>query len=150
MNSKDLLLGIDVGTTGTKCTVYDLNGRIAEAAYQDYPMIHKFPTWTEQDPDVWWSCVCVNLRKCFAGGKLDSSRIAAIGLSCTNAVCLVDENGKVLHNAIGLHDQRSGAQVEWLEKKSDLTEYASWRRTNWLWAPAPSAPYAGYWIITRS
>lgn len=117
MNSKDLLLGIDVGTTGTKCTVYDLNGRIAEAAYQDYPMIHKFPTWTEQDPDVWWSCVCVNLRKCFAGGKLDSSRIAAIGLSCTNAVCLVDENGKVLHNAIGLHDQRSGAQVEWLEKK---------------------------------
>lgn len=115
--NKDLLLGIDIGTTGTKCTVYDLNGNIMATAYQDYPMIHKFAGWTEQDPNRWWDCVCTNLRKCFSSGGVDSSRIAAIGLSCTNAICLTDENGQVLHNAIGLHDRRSGAQVAWLEEK---------------------------------
>lgn len=115
--NKDLLLGIDVGTTGTKCSIYDLNGNIAATAYQDYPMIHKFADWTEQNPNRWWDCVCTNLRKCFSSSGVDSSRIAAIGLSCTNAICLTDENGQVLHNAIGLHDQRSGAQVAWLAEK---------------------------------
>lgn len=111
----DLLLGIDVGTTGTKCSVYDFNGRIIATAYRDYPMIHPHPGWTEQDPNIWWSCVCGNLRACFSEQKVDSSRIAAIGVSCTNAVTLVDEKGVPLYNAIGLHDRRADAQLEWLE-----------------------------------
>ena len=36
----DLILGIDIGTTGTKCTIYNYSGEIAASAYQDYPMIH--------------------------------------------------------------------------------------------------------------
>ena len=32
MRDKDLLLGIDIGTTGTKCSVYDFRGiRVASA-----------------------------------------------------------------------------------------------------------------------
>lgn len=116
----DLLLGIDIGTTGTKCSIYDFEGSIIATAYQEYPMIHKFEGWTEQNPDVWWRCVCENLQHCFSGGRTESSRIAAISVSCTNAVCLVDENGKVLYNAIGLHDQRAGDQVCWLEDKIGL------------------------------
>lgn len=115
--SKDLLLGIDIGTTGTKCSIYNLNGSIVTTAYQDYPMIHKHTGWAEQDPDRWWNCVCTNLRECFSVSSVNSERIAAIGISCTNAVCLTDENGCVLYNAIGLHDQRAGRQVAWLEEK---------------------------------
>lgn len=29
MRDKDLLLGIDIGTTGTKCSVYDFRGKRA-------------------------------------------------------------------------------------------------------------------------
>lgn len=110
-----LLLGIDVGTTGTKCSVYNFEGRIVASAYQDYPMIHPHPDWTEQDPNVWWRCVCQNLHKCFNEHGVDSSGIAAIGVSCTNAITLVDENGDPVYNAIGLHDRRSWDQLAWLE-----------------------------------
>ena len=39
MRDKDLLLGIDIGTTGTKCSVYDLNGKREASAYREYSMI---------------------------------------------------------------------------------------------------------------
>ena len=62
---KDLLLGIDIGTTGTKCTFYSLDGSVAASAYREYPMLRPHPGWAEQDPALWWEAVCGNLRRCF-------------------------------------------------------------------------------------
>lgn len=118
-DSCTLLLGIDIGTTGTKCSVYDLEGTIVATAYCEYPMLHLHPDWTEQDPRIWWDCVCRNLKACFAGGTIRNTDIAAIGVSCTNAVTLVDERGEPLYNAIGLHDRRADAQLKWLEDRFD-------------------------------
>lgn len=115
MREKDLILGIDVGTTGTKCTLYDFSGNKVASAYQEYQMIHPYPDWTEQNPELWWSAVCHNLQDIFTKQGIDKNRIAVIGPSSTNAIVLVDEQGNPLYNAIGLHDQRSGAQVQWLK-----------------------------------
>lgn len=111
---KDLLLGIDIGTTGTKCTFYSLDGSVAASAYREYPMLRPHPGWAEQDPALWWEAVCGNLRRCFDSGKVEAGRVAAVGVSCTNAVTLVDSRGEALCNALGLHDQRSSSQLEWL------------------------------------
>ena len=89
--NETLLLGIDIGTTGTKCAIYDLKGELVAHAYQEYSMIHPQPSWAEQDPHRWWNAVQTNLRDCFEQQGIDSSRIASIGLSCTNAMTLVDE-----------------------------------------------------------
>lgn len=43
MMHKDLLLGIDVGTTGTKCLVYDFNGGRVASAYREYLTFHPRP-----------------------------------------------------------------------------------------------------------
>ena len=108
MMHKDLLLGIDVGTTGTKCSVYDFNGKRVASAYREYPMLHPRPGWTEQDPSRWWDAVCCNLQTIFQSQDIDKNRIAAVGTSSTNAVFLADRQGQPLCNAISLHDQRSG------------------------------------------
>ena len=117
MREKDLILGIDVGTTGTKCTLYDFSGRKVATTYREYTMLHPQNNWTEQDPERWWSAVCGNLREMIDNQGIDSSRIAVIGPSSTNAIVLVDEQGNPVYNAIGLHDQRSGKQVQWLKEK---------------------------------
>ena len=116
MMHKDLLLGIDVGTTGTKCSVYDFHGKRVASAYREYPMIHPRPGWTEQDPSRWWDAVCCNLQTIFQSQDIDKNRIAAVGTSSTNAVFLADRQGQPVCNAISLHDQRSGPQVEWLKE----------------------------------
>ena len=119
MREKDLILGIDVGTTGTKCTLYDFSGRKVATTYREYTMLHPQNNWTEQDPERWWSAVCGNLREMIDNQGIDSSRIAVIGSSSTNAIVLVDEQGNPVYNAIGLHDQRSGKQVQWLKERAD-------------------------------
>ena len=80
--NETLLLGIDIGTTGTKCAIYDLKGELVAHAYQEYSMIHPQPSWAEQDPHRWWNAVQTNLHNCFEQQGIDSSRIASIGLSC--------------------------------------------------------------------
>lgn len=124
---KDLLLGIDVGTTGTKCTIYDFQGQAAASAYTEYPMLRPHPLWAEQEPAKWWEAVCRNLRDCFDRQGIDSARLAAAGISCTNAVVLVDRQGEALCNAIGLHDTRSGDQLS--ELKSVLSSDFVLQRT---------------------
>lgn len=111
-----LLLGIDVGTTGTKCALYDLKGNLVAHAYQEYPMIHPQECWTEQDPHRWWNAVQANLQDCFGRQGIDSARVASIGLSCTNAMTLVDRTGEPVYNAIGHHDKRADPQVAWLKE----------------------------------
>lgn len=114
---KGLLLGIDIGTTGTKCTFYYTDGTVAAHAYQEYPMICPEPGWAEQNPEVWWQAVCSSLKTCFAKQHVEAGQVLSIGLSCTNAVVLVDFNGKPVYNAIGLRDNRAGEQVEWLKEQ---------------------------------
>lgn len=116
VKSSRLFLGIDIGTTGAKCAVYDTCGHIVGHAYQEYSMIHPQEGWTEQNPLRWWDAVVRNLKQCFRQQGIDSSKVAAISVSCTNAITLVDEEGEPLYNAIGHHDLRADEQVEWLMK----------------------------------
>ena len=114
--TKDLLLGIDIGTTGAKCTFYDFKGNCVSSGYQEYRMIHPQEGWTEQDPHKWWKCVCENIRLCVESDGIDSGRVAAVAVSSTNAVMLAGEDGSVVYNGVGLHDQRAEPQVRWLEE----------------------------------
>ena len=111
-----LVLGIDVGTTGTKCTFYDLNGRPAASEYQEYAMIHPREGWVEEDPDSWWAAVARNVGLCIRRDGIDPARVAGIGVSCTNSFIPLDADGNALHNAILQLDQRAAAEVEWLRE----------------------------------
>lgn len=116
MGNKDLLLGIDIGTTGTKCSVYDFSGNKVASAYREYPMLHPRENWTEQEPLQWWKAVQRNLKEIFQNQGIENTRIAVVGISSTNAIVFVDKEGTPLYNAISLHDQRSGEQVKWLKE----------------------------------
>ena len=41
---QELLLGIDVGTTGTKVIAFDTNGAVAATAYKEYSCTYPAPT----------------------------------------------------------------------------------------------------------
>ena len=44
--------GIDVGTTGPKTMIFDLDGNIIGKAYREYGCIYPKPNWVEQDIDM--------------------------------------------------------------------------------------------------
>ena len=55
---KELLLGIDIGTSACKVAVFDAGGHVLAQANRTYSVYYPHPGWAEQDADEWWAAVC--------------------------------------------------------------------------------------------
>lgn len=51
---RDLLLGIDIGTQGTRVALVDPGGKVLARHSSAYDMATPCPGWAEEDPDDWW------------------------------------------------------------------------------------------------
>jgi FGGY family of carbohydrate kinases, N-terminal domain len=58
------LLGIDVGTSGTRAVVIERTGKVvASASGPHQPFTSPKPGWAEQDPNDWWSACGEAVRR---------------------------------------------------------------------------------------
>ena len=48
-----MLIGTDIGTSGTKTVLFDLNGNALASDTQEYPLYQPQNGWAEQDPLDW-------------------------------------------------------------------------------------------------
>ena len=107
------LIGIDVGTSGTKSVLFDLKGNVIASATGEYPLYQPQNGWAEQNPDDWWKAVCGTLQEICP--KADS-QIVGIGLSGQmHSLVLLDKDNQVIRPAILWCDQRSSTQCEKIE-----------------------------------
>jgi|GEM_PF-2685753 len=72
------LMGIDIGTSGTKTILIDETGHVHARAAAEYPLYSPQPQWSEQEPEDWWKAVCATVREVLQssglGSKTDGSR----------------------------------------------------------------------------
>ena len=65
------LLGIDVGTGGTRAIVLDATGRIIGSATDEHvPFASPHIGWAEQDPRDWWRATCGAVRAALSAATL--------------------------------------------------------------------------------
>ena len=50
----ELLMGIDIGTTGCKTILVDREGTVVDSEIAGYPFYAPKHGWSEQDPEDWW------------------------------------------------------------------------------------------------
>ncbi|MDQ6674859.1 MAG: xylulokinase, partial [Chloroflexota bacterium] len=118
----NLVLGIDVGTSGLKAVLLDDEGRLVDEATASYEVHTPRAGWTEQDPEVWWSAARSALGNLWQRGNL-ANTIAAIGLTGQmHTLVLVDEAGAVLAPAILWSDQRTAAECRQIEELLGVAE----------------------------
>jgi len=97
------LVGIDVGTSGTKALVMHDDGVVTRRATAEYPLSTPHPGWAEQDPTDWWAAVETVLGQ--VGGTRD---VDAIGLTGQmHGAVFLDANGDVVRPAMLWNDQRT-------------------------------------------
>ena len=107
------LLGIDIGTSGTKVIAIDALGNLVAEAAREYALSTPKPLWAEQNPLDWWDAVCACYREISA--KIGAENIAGIGLSGQmHGLVMLDENGEVLRPAILWCDGRTQAQCDFI------------------------------------
>jgi xylulokinase len=111
------LLGLDVGTTGTKTLLIDENGKIVARAVREYPMAVPRPNWAEQDPHHWWQAAVTTIRQVLAESGVQASEIKGLGLSGQmHGSVFLDEHDQVIRPAILWCDQRTAAQCQWIHE----------------------------------
>ena len=107
------LLGIDIGTTGSKALLIEANGSVISEVATEYPMATPRPLWAEQNPEDWWAATIGSIRKALAESGIGGSQIAGVGLTGQmHGLVLLDAGGKVLRPCIMWNDQRTAAECE--------------------------------------
>lgn len=109
--SKKYLLGIDLGTSGTKTVLFAQDGLVVASATVEYPMYQPQNGWAEQNPEDWWNAAVATLSKVVRDSGVNPEDIAALGISGQmHGLVMLDENGEVLRPSIIWCDQRTGTE----------------------------------------
>ena len=117
------LIGIDLGTSGTKTVLFREDGTALCSAVSEYPMHQPRNGWAEQDPADWWEAAVSTISQVIKKGGIAAGDIAALGISGQmHGLVMLDEEGKVLRPSIIWCDQRTG------EECADITRLVGAQR----------------------
>lgn len=113
------LLGIDVGTGGSRAVLVDELGRVAAAATVEHaPFASPQTGWAEQDARDWWRASEQAVREVLSGEGVRAEDIACVGLTGQmHGAVLLDENDEPLRPSIIWCDVRTHEQCRALTEQ---------------------------------
>lgn len=111
-----LLLGLDFGTGGAKACVIDTQGSELGYAYEELPLIHEHPDWSEHDVTLYWQVACRLIHQVIKKAQCKPSEIKGVAVSSAlPSMVMVDQNHVPIHRAYNLMDRRAKPEVQWLK-----------------------------------
>lgn len=112
------LLGIDLGTSGTKTVLFDLSGAPAASHTVEYPLHQPKNGWAEQDPHDWWRAVQETVQAVLAKSGANPAEVKGVGISGQmHGLVMLDAQGHVQRPAILWCDGRTQAQCDEITAK---------------------------------
>src|SRR5271157_1545530 len=113
------LLGIDVGTGGTRALVINERGQVVSSAMEGHePFASPQIGWAEQHPADWWRACGMAVREALGQAKLRGSQIACVGFSGQmHGAVMLDQRDQVVRPALIWCDQRTEQQSRELTEK---------------------------------
>ncbi len=117
------LLGIDIGTSGTKSLICDAKGKVLATASAEHDIHSPQPGWSEQSPAQWWQATIKSVKAVVKKAKVARQTCKGIGLSgqMHGSVFLDDsphETADALRPALLWNDQRTTAECDLIQKRA--------------------------------
>lgn len=138
--ARNVFVGIDAGTTGSKVALFDEHGGIVGSGYADYPCTHPHPGWVEQDVEEVWQGVCRASRAARAAADVADNAIRAIGFSSQRgSFILLDERERPLAPSILWNDSRAQEMEAALAQRISPERYRS----------ISGMPLSGSWALAK-
>ena len=111
------LLGIDIGTSGTKALICNARGKVLATASAPHTRQEPKAGFSEQSPAQWWSAVQKATGAVVKKAKIRGDQVAGVGLSGQmHGSVFLGEGTTPLRPAILWNDQRTAAECEAITK----------------------------------
>jgi len=122
------LLGIDVGTGGTRAVLIDGDGTVVGSCTSQHAPFRSPETgWAEQDPHDWWRATCEAVKQVMAASETEPPEIAAVGFSGQmHGAVLLNDAGEVLRPALIWCDQRTADEARELTEQIGEEKIIAW------------------------
>ncbi len=110
------LLAVDVGTSGTRTTLFDFTGQVHGNYVYEYETTYPVAGGAEHDVREWWRAVCKGVSYFKNELCLSVEEIAAVGVDGLSWAALpVDKKGQPLRRAMIWLDRRAEKQADWIK-----------------------------------
>ena len=114
---KKYLIGTDIGTSGTKSILIDVEGNVLGDSFESYDVLSPNPSWAEQWPQEWENATYKTISDVVKNSKVSPEQIGGIcisGLFAGSGVP-VDKNYEPVRPAIIWMDRRAQNESEYVE-----------------------------------
>ncbi len=112
------LLGLDIGTSGTKTALFNEIGQTIATATYGYDLFQPKAGWAEQNPEDWWNACAEGIKEVIKKSGVNNSDIKGIGLSGQmHGLVLLDKENNLIRNSIIWCDQRTEKECEEITDK---------------------------------
>lgn len=131
----DLLLALDLGTTGVRALAVEADGTVRSRSYRPLATSCPAPGRVEQDPEEMWDASVAVLRAALREARAEARDVAAIGVASQRATAIAWDAaaGSPLAPAIGWQDRRTTARVAELRAQGiPITTLPSATKFEWL------------------
>jgi xylulokinase len=115
------IIAYDLGTGGTKASLYSADGACLGSAFIPYETIYPESGWHEQRPSDWWNAVVQGTRSLLDRKLADPLSVACLAISGQSlAVIPLDEKGALLRESIPIwSDTRASRQTADFFQRTD-------------------------------
>ncbi|MBQ9747492.1 MAG: xylulokinase [Clostridia bacterium] len=112
------VIGIDLGTSGTKTVLFDEHGAVIASALVEYPMAQPQNGWAEQDPSDWWNAARDTIHTVVTESGVAAGDIVGVGISGQmHGLVMLDAENRVLRPSIIWCDQRTAEECRDIERR---------------------------------
>jgi len=116
---KKYLVGVDLGTSGTKSALYHINGRKIAEASAEVPIYYPKPGVVEQDDQDFYTTAAQTVKQIVSNSGVDAREIAAIAFDSQMAgVGMIDEDFQPAARFDSWLDMRCQLYIEQMEREA--------------------------------
>lgn len=136
------VIGVDGGTESIRAFVFDLDGRPVASHATPYTTEFPNPSWAEQNPADWWSCMAQSVKAAVAKSGVAVSDILAlcVDTTCCSVVAL-DGAGEPLRPCLIWMDVRAAREAD---------DVAATKDPNLRVNGGGASPVSAEWMIPKA
>ncbi len=112
LHTKRFLLGYDIGSSSIKAALVNCDTQetvaVVQSPHDSMMITSPNPGWAEQDPEMWWSHLCIATKELLHKTSIDPNEIQGIGIAYQmHGLVCVDNKQNILRPAIIWCDSRA-------------------------------------------